>query len=217
VREYVSALAEIIQHQRRHDRGEPCEPHREPAEVAHVGVERLRSGDHEEDRREQHEGRCGMREPQADGVQRIQRRQDAGIARDLGRSRNRDRREPHEHDRTEHPADDGGAAVLHGKEHDQDDDRQRKHPRPEYGRHDLQPFHRGHDRDRRRDDAVTVEHSRPDQRQHDQAVAQSRAILQRGQRERNEREDAALAAVVGSQDEADVLDRHHHREHPERE
>ena len=41
-----------------------------------------------------------------------------------------------------------------------------------------------------------------------------RRLAVRG-REREEREDAALAAVVGPHDEGQVLDRDHHRERPE--
>ena len=42
-------LAEVVQRQRREDDEEPGAPDRRPAEVAHVGVQRLGAGDDQDD------------------------------------------------------------------------------------------------------------------------------------------------------------------------
>ena len=123
--------------------------------------------------------------------------------------------EPHHHDRPEQPADNGGAAALHQKQADQQHQRDRHDIRFEQRRGDLQPLDRAQDRNRRRDDPVAIEQRRADQpRHHDPQIAPLAAV-RRAQHQRGQRQQAALAAIVGAHDDDDVFDRHDQDQRPE--
>jgi hypothetical protein len=94
--------------------------------------------------------------------------------------------------------------ALHGKETNQDDQAERQDVVLEGRIYDLQPFDRGEHRDGRGDDGVAIEQGGADhaeQGDHEYVVAHG--LLGK----RHERERAALAVVVGAQDEQHVLDR----------
>ena len=132
----------------------------------------------------------------------------------------RDGDEPDHHHGPEERRDIRGAAALHGEQPDQDHDRDR---------HDevlgarattsFKPFDRGQHRDRRRDHAVAEKHrGADDAEQHHER----RALADRAEGERHQGERAALAVVVGAQQDQHVFDGHHqdqrpqdHREHAE--
>ena len=88
------------------------------------------------------------------------------------------------------------------------DERDRHDVVLERGRRDVETLHRAEHRDGRRDDAVAVEQRRAEQPERDQqrAPAPLASAMLALQHEREQREDAALAAVVGAQDEDEVLD-----------
>ena len=90
-----------------------------------------------------------------------------------------------------------GAARLHREQRDQDHDGQRHDVGVEGRRRDLQAFDRRQHRQRRRDHGVAVEQrGADDAEQHDDAARlwPSARVRQRHQRQR-----AALAVVVGAQ------------------
>ena len=79
----------------------------------------------------------------------------------------------------------------------------------------LEPLDRAEHRDGRRDHAVAVEQrGAEDAQQHQRASARAPAWLARRQ-QRGQREDAALAVVVGAHDEREVLDRDDQHQRPE--
>ena len=84
------------------------------------------------------------------------------------------------------------------------------------GRRDLEPFDRAEDGDGRRDDAVAVEQRRAEDDEpgdpSDAGAGRASAVVRS---ERQEREDAALSAVVRPHDEGQVLHRDDHRQRPE--
>ncbi len=83
------------------------------------------------------------------------------------------------------------------------------------GRDHAEAFDGAEHRDRRRDHAVAVEHRRAEDAEADQPPAHLRAVLEAARHERRQREDAALAAVVGAHDQRDVLQRDDDDERPE--
>ena len=99
------------------------------------------------------------------------------------------------------------------------DDGERHHVVFEGGRRELQALDRGQHRDRRRDDRVAEEHRRADHAEHQH---ERRTPPDRAEGERDQRERAALAVIVGAQQDQHVFDRddddqrpQDHREHAE--
>ena len=123
--------------------------------------------------------------------------------------------EPHQHHRAEQPADRRGAAALHQEKADQQHQRDRYDIGVEQRGRDLQPFDRAQHRDRRGNDAVAVKQRGADQaRRHDPQIAPAVAAG-RAQHQRGQRQQPALAAVVGAHDDDDVFDRDDQHQRPD--
>ena len=174
--------------------------------MTHVGVERLGAGHRQHDRAEIDEGEPLVRHDELDRIVGRQRAQDLGIVRDLvGAERGQDE-EPETHDRAEHAADLPGPAHLHPEQDHDDDHGDRDDDVVELRIDDLQALDGGEHRDRRGDDAVAKEQARAgdaDQSEQMPGAGAGGAAL----RERHQRQDAALAIVVGAQDQQHVFDR----------
>ena len=209
------ALAEVVEHQRRHREAEPCDPDRPLAEVAHVGVERLGAGDAQHDRAERHERDARVREQEHQRVVRRERFQDRGVVADVHQPEHCEHREPQHHHRPEELADALGAVALEQEQGGQHDQRDRHDPAVEARCRDLQSLDRGEDGDGGRDDAVAEEDRGAEDADEEQPPAQRRPVAHRRRREREHRDQAALAVVVGAQDQHDVLDRDDDRQRPE--
>ena len=140
---------------------------------------------------------------EADRIDRIDRGEHREIVAEMHGAGDRDGDEPDHHDRTEERRHPRGAAALHREQRDQDDDGERHHVVLERRRRQLQPLDRRQHRDRRRDHRVAEEHRRADdaEQQHDTGAPPERARGQRGERQR-----AALAVVVGAQQDQHVFD-----------
>ena len=204
VAEEQSALAEVVQQERgQHDR-EPGDPDGPTAEVAHVRVERLAAGDHQEHRAQDQEAVDPVLRKEADGMPRVDGRQDLGRARERGDPEQRDDGEPGDRDRPEHGTDRPGAAALQREQADEHGDRQRDDEAVERRRRDRQALDRAQHRDRRGDHAVAVEERGAEQPEQQERV---RRLALDADRQRHQSEDAALALVVGAQHEDQVLDR----------
>ena len=93
------ALAEVVQHQRRQHQPEPRQADRPPAEVAHVGVERLAAGDRQHDGAEHDESVPAVVEEEPDGVARVHGFEHHRRADDPHDAEQRDGGEPRHHDR----------------------------------------------------------------------------------------------------------------------
>ena len=109
----------------------------------------------------------------------------------------------------------GRAVALDEKQDDEDDDRQRDHDAPHLGRIDLQPLDRAQDRNRRRDRAVAVEQGGADEADHDHGRAPFVALGAARADQREQRQNAAFAVVVGAHDEDRVFDRDDDDQRPE--
>src|SRR5262245_59221257 len=147
---------------------------------------------------------------------RVEREENARLAHDLRQSENGDRREPNRHDRTEHRAHAPRSELLEHEKPAQDRDRNWNDEMLERRRRDRHTFDGAEHRDRRRDDPVAVQECSAEETEDDQDpaalhVGLSALLLEN---ERHQRENAALAAVVRTHDEDDVLHRDDEHEHP---
>jgi hypothetical protein len=99
--EQQRALAEVVEQQRRQHQAEPGQAYRPPAEVAHVGIQRLGARDDEEHAAhgEKAQRRIGRKEGQR--VARPQPGQHRGMAQDLHHAERRESHEPEAGDRPE--------------------------------------------------------------------------------------------------------------------
>ena len=122
---------------------------------------------------------------------------------------------PDQHYRPEDVADERRSLALNQEQANQDRDADRNDDRRELGCVELEAFHGAEHRDGRRDDAVAIE-----QRGSDQPDDQQRGAPAPGRRtpdieKRQQRDDAALAAVVGAHDQDGVFERDDHDQRPE--
>jgi hypothetical protein len=85
----------------------------------------------------------------------------------------------------------------------------------EQRRRHLQALDRGQHRDRRRDQAVAVEQRGAEQAEQDHRLPLAAANPLIGEDAGHQRHDAALALVVGAQDQRHVLERDHDDQRPE--
>ena len=134
---------------------------------------------------------------------------------DVDESQRADDDEPDDHDRTEQPADGRGPAPLNHEQADQDRERERQDENVECRRYELEAFHGRKHRDRRGDDAVAIEQRRSHDPEQDQNLDPRPVGYALGCDKRQQRQDAALAIVIGAQDEDDVFERDHHHQRPE--
>jgi hypothetical protein len=81
---------------------------------------------------------------------------------------------------------------------------------------DAEAFDGAEHRDRRGDDAIAVEQTGAEQRRQGGHTEAGARLDRRARRqERGQRQDAALAFVVGAQHEGEVLDHHHEQQRPQ--
>jgi hypothetical protein len=113
------------------------------------------------------------------------------------------------------PTDARGSSTLDDEQSDQDRQRDRYDEFLECWRHQLEPLHGREHRDRRRDDAVSVQQRGAQDAEENDDRELGAIGNPIGAHKREEREDAALALVVGAQDDDDIFQGHHHHECPE--
>jgi hypothetical protein len=209
------ALAKVVDDERRHHQSVPGDADRQLAEVAQVGVQRFAAGDHEHHRTQADERDQRVVDDEINRVGRAECREHVRVDGDVGHTQRNQRDEPDERDRPECLADAAGAQLLGRKQHCQHHQRYRDHELVQLWRRDLQPFDRREHRDRWGDHAIAVEHRRAEQPEHGEHAVQRRAVAHGMGRQREHRNQAAFAIVVGAQDEQHVLDRDDHGDRPE--
>ncbi len=213
--EQEGALAEVVENQRRQHHGEPGEPDRALAEMAHIGVQSLAAGHDQHDRAQDEKAPQAIAEEEIDRMPRIDGGQHLRMAQNSVHAQYGDRREPDHHDPPEHRAHPGGAMPLeHEQRHQNDTGHDRHYPRRHLRRRDADALDRAEDRDRRGDDPVAVEQCRAEQADARQQREHPAAPAARPQ-QRQQGHDAALAPVIGRHDEGEVLERHDEVERPE--
>ena len=148
-------------------------------------------------------------------VGRVDRPQHAGIVGDVPAAGERKGDEPQRHDRPEEGRDLAGAAALDHEQPDEDGERDRHDVVGEGRGRDLDALDGGEHRDRRRDHRVAVEQAGPDGAQQQHLASAAGAVAERALGERDEGQRAALAVVVGAQQDDDVFDRHDEDQRPQ--
>ena len=183
--------------------------------MPHVGVQRLRTGERQHDGADRSKNIPAAGHEEMPAVQRVERRQDGRLPRDVDDSADGQGAKPQDHDRAEDLAHGIRAVALQHEQPDQHRHRHRNDIGLQLGRDDLEALHRTEHRDRRRDHAVTVKQGGTGHTEQQQRSAQRRPVGDRLRCQCGEREDAAFAVVVGTQDQDHVLQRHHQHQGPE--
>ena len=145
----------------------------------------------------------------------VDRPQDARIVGDVPGAGDREGHEPQRHHRPEEGRDLAGAAALDHEQPDEDGERDRHDVVGEGGGCDLEALDGREHRDRRRDHRVAVEQAGADGAEQQHLAAAARAVAERALGERHERQRAALAVVVGAEQDDDVFDRHDEDQRPQ--
>ena len=107
------------------------------------------------------------------------------------------------------------AAPLDREQHDDDAERHRQHGALETRIQDLHAFDRAQHRDGRRDQRVAIEQRRAEHAERDRAARPGFGGAEALLHQRDQREDAAFAVVVGAHDDREVLHADDDREAPE--
>ncbi|MNJ33482.1 hypothetical protein D3C77_281680 [compost metagenome] len=208
-------LAEVVQYQRRQYQGEPGPGNRLAPEVAHVGIQRLGTGQGQDHSTENGHAHARVNNEEAHRPDRIERLEHLRALGNAVHAQRRQDYKPGNHHRPEQNADPCGAMLLDQKQRHQHHQGYWHHPVIDTVEGQLHALHRRQHRNGRGDHAVTIK-----QRSTDQATAHHQrtqfGIRRRGPAgQRGQGHDAALALVVGAQDEQHVLDRDHPDQRPE--
>ena len=184
--------------------------------MAHIGIERLTTGDGQEHGREHGQGEdrariqdVGQRIIGVDGGQNARRFHDAAQAEKA------QHHEPEQHERAEDPADPRCSHPLDGEQPDQNDNRDRDDVVLEPMGVDREALNGAEHRNGGRDCPVSVEQGCADKAHDDEVHAPGTRGDTPDAEQREECDDAALAAVICLQDEDAVLDRDDDDEGPE--
>jgi len=212
MRQDEGALTKVVEDQRREDEADPGGPDGPTPEMAEIGVERLRTRRDEADAPQDGQRDAGVLPQEAQAVERVDGEEDPGVVGDVEQAREREGREPHQHDGAEESRDLARAAALHGKETHEDRQRDRHHVVLQGRRRDLETLHRREHGDRRRDHGVAVEQARARRAEHQhRAAPPSEHPLRQG----HQSEGAALAVVVGPQQHDHVFEGDDENQGPE--
>ena len=176
--------------------------------MAHVGIESLAARNGQEYGCEDRQRRGDVRAQYvAEGVGGIDCDENLGGGQYAADAEHAQHREPKKHKWPEDPADPTGPHPLSRKQDRQNDERDGNDKRSELRSIEGEPFDGTQDRDCWRDCAVGIEQCRSDKTQDREVQARRSRLNSAHPEERQKGDDAALAAVVGPQDEDAVLDR----------
>jgi hypothetical protein len=139
----------------------------------------------------------------------------AGRGGDLDGTEHGQRREPQHHDGTEQSPDARRATALNREQRHDDADGHGQYRAFELRIEYRETFDRAQHRDGRRDQRITIKQRGAEYAERDRAARPGFERTESLLHQRHEREDAALAVVVGTHDHREVLDRHDDGETPE--
>ncbi|EKE17468.1 MAG: potassium uptake protein [uncultured bacterium] len=142
VAENQRALAKIIQHQGRQNKGKPGADDGFAAEMPHVGIQGLGSGHGEHDIAHRNECQGLVGEQKFNAIERIKRFQNCRMSNHIAHAEHGQRAEPQHHDRAEKSAHRPRAAPLDKKQAKQHQQGERDDKRLERRGCHLQPLNR---------------------------------------------------------------------------
>ena len=209
------ALPQVVQHQAGQHEPVPGQADGLGAEMAHVGVQRLATGDCQHDRAEDQDavpvvlGEEVVCPPGIDGMQHFR------FMQDVDHPQYRQAQEPDNGDGTEHLADLLRAEALGGEQRGQHHHGQWHDPVPHLRGHDFDALDGRQHRYRRRDDAIAEEQRSAEHPEDTDQVGRTPPLGQGALGQRHQRHDAALAIVVGAHDDGHVFQRDHDGQRPE--
>ena len=152
-----------------------------------------------------------MRE-KVNGLERIEGHEHRGIVGDVPEAHSSQCGEPDESDGPEEGRNPARTLRLDKKKAEDDDQREGQHVGLEIRRDDVEALDGGEHGDRRRDDGVAIEQRRPDHAEHrDPCDGSAEGAL----RQRHEGERAALALIVGIEQDEDIFDSDDEDERPD--
>ena len=215
VRQQQRSLSEVVEHQGRQHQQVPGQPDRQPAEMAHVGIQRLRPGHGQNDRAQGQEGGHAVLDHEGGGIMGTERPQDFRVLDDVQDAEHGQGAEPQQHDRTEENPDPCRPMALDHEQRDQDRDGQRHHGGMKLRRRHLQPFNGGQHGNGRRYHAVAVEQGGGEDAEHADQRRDARLAVGHPVEQRQQSQTAALPPVVGPHDDDDVFDRNDDGDGPE--
>ncbi len=180
--------------------------------MAHVGVKRLGPGHRQKDRAKHDHAKRAVMQQEVQRMHGVQRCQHLGRLHHPVNPARRHDQKPDQHDRAEKTGDRLGPAVLDQKQQEDDGNGRWHDEAVKAGRDQLQPLKRRQHRNGGRDRRIAVKQRRPDHAddQHRKVRPAHGALHQRQQRQ-----GAALALVVGAQQDQDVFHRHHQHQRPD--
>ena len=211
-------MPKVVEHQRRTHQPEPGDAYSSGAEVAHVGVQSLTAGQRQEHRCQQHEHLARLPNREVNCIQRVQRLQHHRCFDDALQTQHADDKEPEAGDRTEQGANATGTKALDTEQRNQHADSDRHDKLLEVRGGDAQPFDCRQHRYCGRDQRVTVKKrsSEHTQRRDDCQHARTGALpFCQSVGECRQRQHTALAIIVETQHQPDVLDRNDAGDCPE--
>ena len=184
--------------------------------MAHVGVERLASGDGEDDGGENVEAGPAMMGEVVPSVMRREGPENFGIEGEVIGPEGANRDEPEDHDGSEKLADGAGALALNGEEGDEDGAAEGDDEGGGFREGDGEAFGGTEDGDGGSDDAVAVEQCGThdgDESDDGDAAGLGGAEVFRNEGEKGK--DAAFAFVISLHDEGEIFDADDQDEGPE--
>ena len=211
------ALAQIIQKEGREHHGEPSQSDRSDAKMPHVGIKGFAPGNGQHHRAQHHDTDPTLSGQEAESMKRVEGTEDLRLQEDSTDSQESDCDEPQQRDGAEDPAHLGRACSLRREENHDDPSRHRQDEPFKSGSCDFHSFDCSQDRDGRRDDPVTVEETRSSDADGRERLGQTAPVpgLGFGEGKCQQREDPALALVVGPQNVDQVLDGHDQDQSPD--
>ncbi len=184
--------------------------------MSHIGIHGFAAGHREKGGAEDGEADVKVLvDQEIKGIKRTHGGEHARRSYDAADAKQCDRQEPGEHYRPEDPADEASAFPLHDEKPDQDDDGEWHDSRCQRRRIDLQAFKGAEHGDGRRDGAVAIEKRRADKADDQKLCAPRSGPGIAGGEQRQQRDDAAFAAVIGAQNQQRVFDRNDQDQRPE--
>gem|GEM_PF-5908997 len=183
--------------------------------MAHVGIQCLGTGQRQHHRPQNGHAHPRVHHEEVDRPAGVEGLEHFRALRNAVHAQCTEHHEPGDHDRAEQLADLLGTVLLHQEQGHQHHQRNRHHPVVDTVERQAHALYRRQHRHRRGDHAVTIEQRSADQATDHHQCAQPRVGRRSPPRQRSQGHGAALALVVGAQDEHHVLERHHPQQRPE--
>ena len=183
--------------------------------MTHVGVQRFGPSDREQHGTQDNEGCEPVARYKLQCMDRVKSVENGGCLHNIPDAGRADGKEPQSAYRPEEQSDYAGAVPLHREQGQEDADRYRHDVGFECRRAHFQALNRGKHRDRGGQNGIAIKQCGAEDADGKKCIAQTRTIAHRCGRKRQQRHDAALAAIAGPEDQRHILERNDDHQRPE--